>query len=146
MNDNDRLMLIDKLIQMIASYHNTMGKKLSTVDKQQVYQCDYDTYNYEQDANLGPVAVYNFMFKAFNEICDGIIQLTHQSPYYQDYEKRITTFIEVLAKYDIQPDKFLIGTTHLDSKYIEANTHLTYFTSGNMQYHLTELAKRLFTF
>lgn len=146
MNDNDRLTLIDKLIQMIASYHNTMGKKLSTVDKQQVYKCDYDTYNYEQDSILKPVSVYNFMFKTFNEICNGIIQLIHQSPYYQDYEKRITTFIDVLAKNNIQPDKFLIGTTHLNSKYIEANTRLTYFTSGNMQYHLAELAKRLFTF
>lgn len=145
MNDNDRLTLIDKLIQLIASYHNTMGKKLSMDDKQQVYQCDYDTYNYEQDANLGPMAVYNFMFKAFNEICNGIIQLIHQSPYYQDYEKRITTFIEMLAKYDIQPERLLIGTTHLNSKYIEANTRLTYFTSGNMQYLLAELAKLLFT-
>lgn len=146
MNDNDRLMLIDKLIQMIASYHNTMGKKLSTDDKQQVYQCDYDTYSYEQDANLGPVAVYNFMFKAFNEICNGIIQLIHQSPYYQDYERRISTFIDVLAKNNIQPERLLIGTTHLNSKYIEANTSLSYFTSGNMQYHLAELAKLLFTF
>lgn len=149
MNDNDRLTLIDKLIQMIESYQNKMGKKLSMGDKQQVYQCDYDAYNYEQDANLGPVAVYNFMFKAFNEICNGIVQLTHQSPFYQDYEKRISTFIGVLTKYNIQPiqpDKFLIGTTHLDSKYIEANTRLSYFTSGNMQYLLEELAKRLFAF
>ena len=146
MNDNDRLTLIDKLIQMIEPYHNTMGKKLSTDDKQQLYQCDYDTYNYEQDAKLGPVAVYNFMFKAFNEICNGIIQLIHQSPYYQDYEKRISTFIDVLAKNNIQPERILIGTTHLNSKYIEANTRLTYFTSGNMQYLLAELAKRLFTF
>lgn len=111
-----------------------------------MYQCDYDTYNYEQDANLGPVAVYNFMFKAFNEICNGIIRLTHQSPFYHDYENRIEMFIEVLAKYEIQPERLLIGTTYLNSKYIEANTNLSYFTSGNLQYHLTELAKRLFTF
>lgn len=115
-------------------------------ERQQIYQCDYDIYSYEQDSNLTPVAVYNFMLKAFNEICNGVVQLTHQSPYYGDYENRIGTFIEVLAKYNIQPERLLIGTTHLNSKYIEANTCLSMFTSGNMQYHLTELAKLLFAF
>lgn len=146
MNDNDRLALIDKLLLMVESYHNKKSKKLSTEERQQIYLCDYDTYNYEQDSDLKPVAVYNFMFKAFNEISNGIAQLTHQSPYYQDYENRIGMFMEVLARNDIQPVKLLIGTTHLNGKYIEANTRLSRFTSGNMQYHLTELAKLLFAF
>lgn len=146
MNDNDRLTLINKLILMIESYHKTMGKRLSMEEKQIVYQCNYDEYDYMQDSILKPVSVYNLMYKAFNEICNGIIQLTHQSPYYNEYEKTICALTTVLTNNKIEHEKLLIGTTPFYNKYIGANTKLSEFTSGNMQFLLADLAKLLFSF
>lgn len=62
MNDNERLTLIDKLLLTVESYHSKMGKRLSMEERQQLFQCDYDTYLLNQKGKSSFLGGFSFEF------------------------------------------------------------------------------------
>lgn len=144
MTEEERLLLIETLIQLTIQYKNSYKQILQPEEKQLLQQMDWSNYDYQQEGTIKPTSVYCFLYKAYYELCLSASILTSKSPYYKPLETLTQHAISTIEQEDIKLVKLPLNSTKIGSINTQAHTNLSNFTSGNLSYILAELARTMF--
>lgn len=144
MSEQERIKLLDTLIQLIVQFKDSCSPSLQPAERQLLQTMDWATYDYQAEGLMKSTSVYSFLYKAYYELCLGATILTSGSPYYTQLETMTKDLIATIQKEGIRLDRLPLASTMLSGVNTQAHTRLSNLTSGNLSYVLSVLAKLIF--
>lgn len=144
MTEQERINLLDTLNQLIVQFKGSCSPTLQPSERQLLQTMDWSTYDYNAEGKIKSTSVYSFLYKAYYELCLGATILTTGSPFYAQLEAKAKDLITTIQVDGIKLDRLPLSSTMLSGINLQAHTRLSYFTSGNLSYVLSVLAKLIF--